>query len=74
MGNVSSVLETSSYTYYVCKDNLIKIERVFNPSASQTNQDWDEEIVGYWVAYVGASGIATKKMIRLDNQKYIDLK
>ena len=70
------IIETSSYTYYICTPSIIKIEKLSNLRSSKTNAEWDNDILGYWVAYKvkDKSGKVTGKMVRLDQQKYIDLK
>jgi hypothetical protein len=71
-----NVIESAEYTFVKCKSNIVKIEKIFK-IAKVDNSKWDDEILGYWVLYYTIDNVKKTKgrrMMRLDQQKYIDFK
>lgn len=73
---LKEILESASFSYQLCKSNIVKIDRIFFLDKGDHNDKWDNDILGYWLTtkVCDNNGVQTGgRMMRLDKQKFIDL-
>ncbi len=70
-----TTIESSSYTFFFCTSNIVKIEKIDQTNVGNNNGKWDSDILGYWVVFLvrdkSDNSIKTR-MMRFDKYTYID--